>query len=201
MPPYPRVENLPLQSKNKVLFKVHRSPRSTLSYIVLALLLSIAVFVLNYLFPDFRISQTVPVLKWISFRWLAIFPAAVLLEMVRKHHDDQYIFGRHRITHLNGRLSLSYSIPVLKYQDIRAISVTQDIVGRMFNYGNVEISTAAQEGSELVIEGIYAPWDLADLIDELRSRSKRIAFKSPDSGQDELNSEEVAQLMEEAIGE
>lgn len=197
---YPTIEELPLQSKNKVLFKVQRSPRSTLSYIFLAIFLAFVVFVLNYNFPHFRVSETTPVLKWISFRWLAIFPAIVLLEMIRKYHDDLYIFGKHRITHLNGRLSLSYSIPVVKYQDIRAITVTQDIVGRVFNYGTVEIGTAAQEGAELKIEGVRNPWELADLVDELRSRSRQIARKKGLRASIEPGTK-ASVIIEEAVGE
>jgi hypothetical protein len=63
---------------------------------------------------------------------------------------------------------------VVKYCDVRAISVKQDIWGRIFNYGAVDVSTAAQTENELIIEGVVDPWELAMLIDQIRSRSQRI---------------------------
>jgi hypothetical protein len=52
--------------------------------------------------------------------------------------------------------------------------VKQDIWGRIFNYGSVDVSTAAQTENELIIDGVLHPWELAMLIDRIRSRSYRL---------------------------
>lgn len=168
---YPDFETV-IESPNKSrLLELRRAVRSNLLLVVLFVFSVIGVYIITY------ISETSPLVKFIptfispSPRWLSIVPAGILLEIIRRQYDDLYIFGLHRITHLRGRLSLSYNIPVVKYADIRAINVSQSFWGRVLDYGEVSIGTAAHEGNELLITGIRAPEELALLLDKLRSNS------------------------------
>jgi len=173
MAPYSKFEQQIIQRDGKILFEMRRSPRSILSYIFTFLVLTAVVSLIIYFFPDNQVMKDVPIIKHISPRWLALLPLLVLFEMFRKYHDDLYVFTQHRLTHRSGRLSLSYSVPAIKYIDIRAIDVLQDIPGRIFNYGTIEIGTAAQEDSELCMEGVLAPKKIADFVDNLRSHSRK----------------------------
>ena len=56
----------------------------------------------------------------------------------------------------------------LKYRHIREIRVRQDIVERLLNYGNVEISTAAGAGTEVILMGIAYPHDFKEALRHLR---------------------------------
>jgi hypothetical protein len=116
--------------------------------------------------------EKLPVIKYISPRWLGFIPAVFLLEIFRRRHDDLYTFAENRIMHRAGRLSLNYRVPSVQYTDIRSIRVVQSIWGRMLGYGNVELGTAAQEGVELTLEGVLAPQDIADLLDGLRAHAE-----------------------------
>ena len=107
-------------------------------------------------------------------RWLAIVPVGMLLEVLRRFHDDLYVFGLHKVMHYNGRLSLSYNVPSIKYAHIRSVTVNQTMWGRIFDFGDVLIQTAAQDGNELAVEGVRAPEDLAALVEELRNNSRKL---------------------------
>jgi membrane protein YdbS with pleckstrin-like domain len=165
---YPSFEQLITSGEKTRLLQVKRSLRSIIPNIFYFLVSVFIVYLLNYYFYDYEPPQSIPVLKHLSVRWLAIIPIVFLIEIIRRYHDDLYIFEIQRLTHLEGRLSLSYSVPVINYIDIRAITVYQDIFGRIFDYGTVSIGTAAKDADELIISGIRAPVELAKLVDEFR---------------------------------
>ena len=95
-----------------------------------------------------------------------------LLEIIRRYNNDLYVFSLDKVTKEQGRLSLSYSVPVVKYLDIRSVTVVQDIWGRIFDFGTVELSTAAREGSELFVEGIRDPEGLASFVEDCRTHQR-----------------------------
>ncbi len=173
MATYPDFEILINNPEKNRLMQVRRAPVSMLSMIVVFILSVVGV----YLFTTFVQSSLVT--SFTSFtknipRILSLFPVALLLEIMRRLHNDLYIFSLHRLTHLHGRFSLSYSVPVIKYADIRAINVIQDFWGRIFNYGDIAVGTAAHDGNELVILGVKNPEGLALILDKLRSHSMRV---------------------------
>jgi membrane protein YdbS with pleckstrin-like domain len=99
---------------------------------------------------------------------LYLIPLGFAIESLRRYHDDLYIFERERIIHKGGRLSLQYSVPSIRYIDIRAITVNQSIYGRIFDYGSIELNTAAEDTSELVLAGVRSPITLARVIEDIR---------------------------------
>ena len=114
-------------------------------------------------------NGTLPIFGGISFRWTAIVPIGMLLELTRRYNDNMYIFERDRITHHAGLLSLTYHVPAIRYSDIRAIQVRQGIMGRILNYGDIELCTSAQEKAELTLRGVHAPLALSGFIQEMRA--------------------------------
>jgi len=176
MATFPSAEEIITKNGGKPLI-LQRSLRSLVFYFLAFFAATLVVYLLNWWLADFRFSEDLPVIKHLSVRWLAIVPALILLETLRKYHDDLYVFEGHRILHKSGRLSLSYAQPMIKYSDIRGIAVHQDIYGRLLNYGRIDIGTAAHEGKELQLEGVLNPSRLETLVDELRSRSKVIEAK------------------------
>jgi membrane protein YdbS with pleckstrin-like domain len=163
---YPDADKLLENTNESQLLVMHRSIRSLWPLIGLFTSFVLLHYLLNYYLDDSRM------------RWLAILPALCLLETVRRFYNDRFIFERHRITHEGGRLWFSYNVPVIKYIDIRAISVSQDIWGRMLGFGNLELSTAAHEGTEITILGVRNPGELAAMLEKLRRRSRQYFLKS-----------------------
>lgn len=181
---YPTLETLLAKKDKDRLLEVHRSLLSVMSSGLLFLGSVVVVYAINIGLRDFA-PEPGSVWSYLSPRWLAIIPALILIEILRKYHDDLYLFGLQKITHLNGRLSLSYSVPSIKYTHIRAITVKQDIIGRLFDYGNIEVETAAKDGAEVVIEGVRNPRALSRLIEDLRTynRERAEAAESPSEEQ------------------
>lgn len=167
-PSYPEVLQQPDKS---CLFSVKRSLRSIIPNIFYFLIALLVVGILEYYFYDLQMPD-LPLVRHLSIRWLGIIPFVFLMEVLRRYHNDLYTFSEHRLTHQGGRLSLSYSVPLINYVDIRAITVQQDIFARILDYGNLLIGTAAVDGNELVMHGVRSPVELAALIDDLRSNSK-----------------------------
>lgn len=162
------LQELMASSQDGVLIQVRRSLRSVISNLAAFFIAVLVVYLLNLLFYDLHLPTDIPILREISVRWLSIVPGLILLEVLRKYHDDLYILHTDRLTHYQGRLSLASSVPTLRYKDIRAVAVKQDIYGRFLDYGNIELSSAGQSGVELTLSGVRAPRELAFLIDQLR---------------------------------
>jgi hypothetical protein len=184
MKPYPDLATL-LESgpQSGELLRVHRSWRAEISNMLLFACSVIAVVMLNIYFRDFKAPEGSPLSGILSTRWLSIIPAMLLIEMVRKFHDDLYVFELHRIACYEGRLSLTYQVPNLRYSDIKAIVLNQGFIGRVFDYGDIELSSAATSSTELSLCGVRSPRKLAKLIEELRLHSqvmeKKLAENTP----------------------
>lgn len=168
---YPTLERCLSAPDKARVFAIHRSIRSRIPHICFFFILVFGVYFANYLDPTLAFRSYIPLIDKLSNRWLAVFPALVLLEFVREHYDDLYVFGLEKILHSGGRLSLRHIVPSIKYIDIRAILVQQGIIGRLLNYGDVLLGTAAQDTSELVLTGVVSPGRLAALIEELRTHN------------------------------
>lgn len=166
---YPDFESIISAADSEGLLTIHRSLRSILSNLIVFFLLVVIVYALILIFGDVGFSEDIPVLRNISLRWLAIIPLAALLEIIRRYHDDLYVFGIDNVTHHHGRLSLSSKLPSVKYLDIHTLAVQQDIFGRVFDYGNVLLDTAGEVGVELTISGVRAPHEVMGLVERFRS--------------------------------
>lgn len=98
-----------------------------------------------------------------------LLPLLVLGETARRYYNDLYIICDDHILRKQGRLSLKYSVPLVKYIDIRGIRVNQSIWGRIFNYGDVLIGTAAQDESEIILAAVDSPDELSQVLEDART--------------------------------
>lgn len=166
-----RVDNA--EEKEKVILETRKSWRSILSSMLLFFVAAVAIIALNVFFPDANLLGLFSSETRVSIRWLAVIPAILLIEIIRKYHDDLYIFTPHTLTHYDGRLSLNFSVPNIRFIDVRAVICYQDILGRLLDYGDLEVDTAAQERSEMYLVGVRSPRELGEIIEALRTRSRK----------------------------
>lgn len=168
---YPSFDEIVRGKDRDALLTIARSIRSVLS-LVFNFFISLGfVYLIVYVYGVIEPWRFLPFMAYISPRWLGIVPLLFLLEIFRRRYDDLYVFGEHRITHQNGRLSLTLHRPNIKYLDIRVIDVSQSIVGRIFNYGTVALGTAAADDYEVILRGIYDPRAVVDIIETFRDYS------------------------------
>ncbi len=81
-----------------------------------------------------------------------------------------------RLTVTNERVTfktgiLAKNIREIFLSDIRSIEINQTFQQRIFNTGNVEISSAATADAEISISGIPNPYEVKRLIDEYRRKN------------------------------
>lgn len=151
---------------------VRRSPRSMIGLAIVLFGAVLLVIAFNIMFHDYH--PVLPFLGEVSPRWFALIPLGIAVEMLRRLHDDHYIFDAKRVTNRSGRYSLRFSMPVIKYIDIRGVSVAQGLIGRIFDFGSVELGTSAQDSNELTIAGVAHPNELAGIIEALRAHRKAV---------------------------
>ncbi len=171
---YPTAEELLRRPAGSDLLVLRRSFRSMLSVGVMFVASLIGVYILTDIYLEEGLFSRVSFLPTLSVRWLALVPAAFLLEIFRRRFDDLYVLRDERILHHDGKLSLKYIVPTIRYSDIRAITVYQDLLGRMLDYGDIDVGTAAQDGAEISFYGVRNPKQLAQVLDDFRNfhRSK-----------------------------
>jgi uncharacterized membrane protein YdbT with pleckstrin-like domain len=163
-------------------FSVNRSLKSLLpqigSFLSAVAVLYLIEFGTAY-FLGFGWRRHIPIVGDYAFRLFAVVPIVLLLELIRKYNDDVYVFERDRVIHHDGVLSFTYNVPAIRYFDIRAVQVKQGIVGRILGYGDIELSTAAQDRAEVILQGVAAPRSLAAFIEEMRAwHHERDSFPS-----------------------
>ncbi|NBW39556.1 PH domain-containing protein [bacterium] len=166
MPFYKSAEEL-LKVEGNTLMEIKRTPRSMLGLISCAIISTVVITLILFL-PNEDGSSLSSLIESKFILLFYLIPIAFCVEAVRRYHDDLYIFERERIVHKGGRLSLQLTVPSIRYIDIRAVSVNQSIYGRIFGYGSIELNTAAEDISELVLSGVRAPLQLANVIENIR---------------------------------
>lgn len=172
---YPDLQTILSNPDKNQLLRVRKSAFSQIPIIFVFIGLVIALYVVTLMTRNPTLTATIPVLSLVPVRFFGVLPLITLVELLRRIHNDLYIFGMHRITHHKGRISFAYSVPVIKYVDIRAINVIQSFWGRIFRYGDIAIGTAGHDGNELVVQAVSHPEALAKILDELRTNSLKVS--------------------------
>lgn len=169
---YPKAESLKATVQDGPLLTVRKSLWSLMPLFLVFAAMLVGIWKLTKFMMSTTLFGEGVLAAYISPRMLGIFPALVLLEAVRRYFNDLYVLDTDKVIHYSGRLSLQYAVPVIRYADIRGINVSQGLIGRIFDYGNVEIGTAASEGEELVLHSVASPEELASLVDDLRTKDE-----------------------------
>jgi len=98
-------------------------------------------------------------------RVIGLIPIGFLLSLLHFRFDNAYLFDDTNIYREEGRVSFCFKNPSIRYADIKGITVYQTFWGRVFNFGSIELGTAANEGNELIIKNVRAPHELSELIE------------------------------------
>lgn len=99
-----------------------------------------------------------------------LLPLAFTLDLVRRYFDARYHFCSRYVTARQGIFSLVLRQPRVEYCLVRGIRVCQSPLGRLLDYGDVCLDTAATDCSEMRIIGIQDPHALKEMIEERRER-------------------------------
>ena len=120
----------------------------------------------------FSISSMVVMLR-LPVLWLIPFGALVIV--MARIYNVRYTMDARGVEALVGRLSLSQRITRVRYEDIRSVEIDQTLWERILDIGTVQISTAANSGVEVILEGIAAPQEVQDMLQRERDSRQKAA--------------------------
>ncbi|MBX7139300.1 MAG: PH domain-containing protein [Oligoflexia bacterium] len=109
--------------------------------------------------------------------WL--LPVASLFDLLYRVYNVRYLIDTKFIEARTGVLSLRQNIVRVRYEDVRGIETDQSIMGRMLDFGDVQIGTAASSGMEIIMTGVGAPKEIQEMIQ--RERDRRVELGKRES--------------------
>jgi uncharacterized membrane protein YdbT with pleckstrin-like domain len=127
---------------------------------------------------SFRLMLSLPLF------WL--MPLLAFVATASRIYNVRYVIDTRGVEARVGILSLNQRITRVRYEDIRSVETDQTLLGRLLDYGVLEISTAASDAVEVSLEGIAAPKEIQDLLQKEREARQRIRRRAaaPDDFQE-----------------
>jgi Bacterial PH domain len=132
----------------------------------------------------FRIGRTVYILRLPLF-WL--IPVSFLLVILLRKYDAVYRFTTTDIEAKTGILGVNLKKVTIRYEDVKSVQLTQTLEQRLFNIGDIDISSASSSGIEIQILGVYNPTEIKRFIDN----EKNMRIHSSLNLKDKLEEEEI----------
>lgn len=139
--------------------------------------------------------RTPVILFWVSMAALMIFGLMVLWRWV-DWGNDYYIVTNQRVVWLEKVIGIYDSREESPLSAVQRVSVVTELMGRIFNYGDLVIRTIV--GSSLTLKNVDSPYQAAALIEEHWRRSKITYQKMQEEAMKETLRERI--LHPELIG-
>lgn len=111
---------------------------------------------------------------------LVLVPGFFLVKILIQMYDAKYIIDDAGIEAQIGRMSLNFSQPRIRWEDIRGVKPEQTIWERILDIGTVEIGSAMTQEAEIIMKGVNSPRAIQLLIEQ--ERAKRHAEMKQMSG-------------------
>lgn len=108
--------------------------------------------------------------------WL--MPFIAIGSTVAKIYDVRYTINQREIQAIIGILAFNKRITGVRYEDVRSVEIEQTLLGRIFNFGDVEISTAATGTVEIIFRGIESPTEVQDMLQRERSNRREASRRA-----------------------
>jgi uncharacterized protein YraI len=65
----------------------------------------------------------------------------------------------------------------VRFEDIRSVKTHQDLIGRLFDIGRIEIRTAATSDLEIFLEGVSAPLEIHSMIESEKAQRQQLTAR------------------------
>ena len=159
-------------NRPKVIYKSWRSEFPLVSLYVIGV---IASPILSYYFPFLVLPCPIITIEETKYYlvlpiiWLV--PASTLAISLYRIFNVTYILDRVGIEAWNGILSFNHTITRVRYRDIRGADVMTTIWGRLFNFGTINVGTAASSSWEIEMNGVRCPRKLQMFLFKQRDSS------------------------------
>ena len=151
--------------------------RSELKLLIAVAISSIACVVLSHYFPGSILTSKLLSLDndravFLSLPVFWLIPLTLALMATYDRYNVRYVLDERGIETREGRLSLNQKINRIRFEDIRSIEIKQSLFDRILGIGQLEIGTSGTGGIEICIEGVGAPREIQELIQNERDRRR-----------------------------
>jgi uncharacterized membrane protein YdbT with pleckstrin-like domain len=158
--------------------------------------LLIVFFVTSVLSPVLSSKLTWTVIHGPLFSWGAtrvflalplfwLIPATVLSLALYRVYNVKYVIDDKGVECWSGILALKQRITRVRFDDIRGVETDQSILGRVLNFGDVELGTAGTGQIEAILRGIVSPKTIQELIQDARDRHQSERSRGDGGNDDE----------------
>jgi hypothetical protein len=146
-----------------------RSPISLVfEYFILALLVYVAIdLTARYDWLTQNVNLGIP----LELSLPMLLPIIYFGFIVHQLKNSIYSISAEQVRATHGRLSFSKQDTEIDVIDVRGVEIRRPLLGRLFNYGSVEIGTAAHQGEEILMRGVADPSCVRDIILHYKERA------------------------------
>lgn len=101
---------------------------------------------------------------------LVFIPGFFLIKILIHIYDAKYIIDEHGLEAQVGRMSLNFTQPRIRWEDIRGVVPEQTIWERALDIGTLKVGSAMTQEAEIVMKGVASPRSIQILIDSERAK-------------------------------
>ncbi len=101
---------------------------------------------------------------------LTLVPGFFLVKVLIHIYDAKYIIDDAGIEAQIGKMSLNFSQPRIRWEDIRGVKPEQTIWERILDIGTVSVGSAMTQETEIVMKGVASPRSIQLLIEHERAK-------------------------------
>lgn len=121
-------------------------------------------------FPIFKILTLISI-----FFFLIVVPFIIFFNKFYLRISNEFVFTDKRIIVKKGWIETR--VKTIYYDRITDISVSQSFLDRIIKTGTLSISTAGSDGYEAVINHIRKPYEVKNILYEVRNQSRKAVYQ------------------------
>lgn len=152
--------------------------RSEVRLVLMYLITSCMSIYLSYLLPWTivvgRLFTTGETQVMLHLPLLWFIPLGFLSTAIFRLYDVSYLIDTDGIEAKIGLLNFRKRIVRVRFEDIRSVKTHQDLIGRLFDIGQIEIRTAATSDLEIFLEGVSAPLEIHSMIESEKAQRQHL---------------------------
>lgn len=145
-------------SSNVLLYK---SWRSQWYGFLLSVIFFVGVHMMAYSYPatliPFTLGEIGSIKIGIVVPVLMIVPLLILIFSLHSIYDTRYVIRQDALLVVSGLVSYRRHTTEVFYPMVQSIKVDQSVVGRLLNFGNVEIGMPGNANATCMVEGVRSP--------------------------------------------
>jgi len=101
-------------------------------------------------------------------------PVGFLGTAIFRLYDVRYMIDGDGVVSQSGLINFRKRTVRVRFEDIRSVKTHQDLIGRLFDIGQIEIRTAAASDLEIFLKGVSAPLEIHSMIESEKAQRQNL---------------------------